>query len=266
MLPQLEARLEPLREARRSGAITAERYEAGRLEVLAGLGLIGPARCSSQGVPYACARTNRLPERLLDKLGRMPSSPCEGSMAAVIVSALMSPGERAVLLFVSRQGEIDTVAADPRSFEGHWVEWGGKPIPLDVSRIADIALWEPDLASPCGTFVRPTRRRLMRCLARDVDYACPRSNVLPPLAMVRVGAVTPDVPEQEVSGYGDTGLVSTLPVTLSLRSWTWPGLAYVTRRGEIVKLWSEADQSWWTEGDDAEIPLDVSMITVATPW
>jgi hypothetical protein len=103
-----------------------------------------------------------------------------------------------------------------------------------------------------------------RCAAGGVDHPCARSNVLPPAALDRVRSAGADVLALEVEGYA--GLVSTLPLTIKLRSWTWPGIVYATRRGEIVKLWSEADQSWWTEGDEKEIPFDVSMITEAAPW
>jgi hypothetical protein len=73
------------------------------------------------------------------------------------------------------------------------------------------------------------------------------------------------LPDEDVGAYGDAGLVPARPVRVILADGASVGFVYVAERGEIAKLFDDRDQSWWTEGDEKQIPLDVSSIGDAAP-
>jgi hypothetical protein len=391
----LHERLGPLVGARRAGAMTSSDFEANRLKVLGELGFIPPARCAMRGVPYSCAHSNVLPERLLGKVKRMPAAGSAFLNAfadpteALAVTAILDPGRRIPFLYVTARGEIVRLFYDRGRCVG-WSEGDPKDIPLDVSRITDVepaeappqepsgspevlthkfdpvaahatldavdatACWPSaahgygkarvtfapdgtvqnvDIASPMpgispdsacigqtfgaatvwpfdgpsvtayATFYLPATgpggmgrttsdwreqphrgpvrscrvpralglsgpsAPLAQCSARGVLYPCAHSNILSPPVQRKVKLLprSQGLPDEDVGAYGDAGLVLTRPVRVTLADGASVGFVYVAERGEIVKVFFDRDQSWWTEGDEKQIPVDVSAISDAAP-
>jgi hypothetical protein len=384
--------LRPLLGARRAGAMTGRDFEAGRLKLLGDLGFIPPERCASGGAPYACARSNLLPERLLPSVARLRRRSADPD-EVLRVAAVLEEGTRVPFVYVTPSGEILKVFHDPGQCTG-WSEGEGSPIPLDVSRITDVVpasaplppgppvapdgrmrRFDPVAAhaaldavdasvcwlsggvqgygkvrvtfSPAGTvelvdasavarnpplsqciaqafgaatvlpfdgpsvtasatfYVAPAAEvatpgsihalrewrphavpptpftgrscfasarvtpgpPLEECAARGVSYPCARSNVLPPSLQAKLGRLprSAGLPEQEVGAYGDAEPVPARPLRVSLVDGSTIGFVYVAGRGEIVKVFDDRDQTWWTEGDEKPIPFDVATIAQAAP-